>query len=277
MVYVPIARPNGATRLNAYLLVDLTDEQLNTFKKQFEYGTMATFATMLELIIKRAPADYLNKPHAYIRTKENEAGRDDPFVLIDEQVVSKNAIWYVEQFADETDVEDELAESTSVLWQILIETEHLPICYINYEVGNMDIREDLSNTGVDYLVPENYEQPNVATSALDMADFRRQQNADVIAEPGEYEISTDPKLLDSFAPRPESVARLKGDVAKKAGVLNGWTFYENKVLERVSDGEYPEGTITLQHLYYDPDFPWPAYEWPDESSTAIVGPSTGAV
>ncbi|KAI1207595.1 uncharacterized protein F4807DRAFT_433899 [Annulohypoxylon truncatum] len=260
------------TRLNAYLLINLSDDELKSFKKAFEFGTMAPFSTMLELVIQKPPADYLDKPHSYIRTKENEAGRTGPFILIDEQLRLKGAIWYVESFARTDEVEDGEAESTEVLWKILTKTESVPIASVNYEIANMSITEDLSNLGVDFPAPVDFEQPQVAGASehdLDIPSFRYEQTAYLTAYPGEYEISTDPEVLKNFAPMPDRVCRLKEDVAKQVGIRTptDWAFVSAAQPRQQKDGtmkEFPEGSVDIQHKY-DPDFAWPPYKWPEGS------------
>ncbi|KAI1139204.1 hypothetical protein F5Y05DRAFT_341302 [Hypoxylon sp. FL0543] len=255
-------------RLNAYLLKDLSEAELESFKKRFEFGTYAPFSTMLELVIKKAPEDYLDKPHSYIRAKETEAGRTEPFVLIDEQVALKDAVWYVADFASEDEVEDGEAESTAVLWQILVKTDTLPITYVNYDIGNMSIQEDLGNCGVDLPAQEGFAQPEVWDSGgLDIGDFRKSQDAWVTAEPGEFEVSTDEDKRGMFAPMPERVGRLNDDVASRIGVKSRWTIAQKAQPRKLPDGttkEFPEGSVVLQ-VTYDPDFPWPPYKWPEGS------------
>ncbi|KAI2471611.1 hypothetical protein F4781DRAFT_386804 [Annulohypoxylon bovei var. microspora] len=268
MVY--IWPSNDIPRLNAYLLKDLSDDELKLFKKAFEFGAMSSFNPLLELIIQKAPEDYLGKPHSYIRTKEDEAGHAGPFVLIDEQVVLKGAVWYVERFADEDEVDNEQAESTDVLWKILIKTEHLPISYVNYEISNIDIQEDLDGCGVEFPAKVNFKQPQVAGTSeydLDIADFRHDQPAYLTAFPGEYEETTDEEVLKNFAPPPDRVGRLKEDVAKETGIKSSWTSVRKAEPKELPDGttkEFPEGSINLLHKY-DPDFAWPPYEWPEKS------------
>ncbi|KAI0832174.1 hypothetical protein F5Y06DRAFT_189655 [Hypoxylon sp. FL0890] len=255
-------------RLNAYLLKDLSDEELESFKKRFEFGTFATFSTLLELVIKKAPEDYMNKPHSYIRTKETEAGRTEPFVLIDEQVILKDAVWYVDQFADEDDVENGEAESTSVLWQVQIKTDALPLTYANFDNGDISIQDNLGYWGVEFPVKEDFEQPEVsANGGLDTGDLRKSEEAWVTAEPGEFEESTDKNLRKMFKPMPDRVGRLKDDVAKQIGVKTQWSTCQKAEPKKLPDGttkEFPEGSVVLE-LTYDLDFPWPPYEWPEGS------------
>ncbi|KAI0891433.1 hypothetical protein F4806DRAFT_482544 [Annulohypoxylon nitens] len=261
----------GPTKLNAYLLTDISDDELKSFKQKFEFGTMAPFSTMLELVIQKAPEDYLNKPHGYIRIKETEAGRKGPFVLIDEQLKLKGAVWYVDNFASEDEVDDDVAESTEVVWKILTKTESLPVNHVNYDIANMSIEEDLGNLGVDFPVTVDFEQPEVAGATehdLNIGEFRYDQPAYFTAYPGEYEISTDLEHRKNMAPMPDRVARLKEDVAKAAGIRDTrWTFVSDAEPRKQRDStvkEFPEGCVSFQHKY-NPDFPWPPYKWPEES------------
>ncbi|KAI1456087.1 hypothetical protein F4805DRAFT_433821 [Annulohypoxylon moriforme] len=261
----------GPPKLNAYLLKDLSDDELKAFKKEFEFGTMASFNTLLELVIKKAPEDYLGKPHAYIRRKETEAGRTDPFVLIDEQLALKNAIWYVQDFASDDEVEGELAVSTDVLWKILIKPDFLPIAYVNYDISNIDITEDLDNCGMETPADVDYEQPQVAGTSehdLKIPEYRYDQPAYFTAYPGEYEITTDPEIIKRVSPQSDRLGRLKEDVAKASGIRGAdWTLVRDAEPRKLNDGttkEFPEGSVSLQHKY-DPDFPWPPYVWPEGS------------
>ncbi|KAI6088290.1 hypothetical protein F4821DRAFT_234185 [Hypoxylon rubiginosum] len=266
MVFFPPL--SNIPRFNAYLLSDITDDALAALKRSFELGTCAPFNTRMELVLRLAPTDYLGKPHAYIRIKENEAGRPDPFVLIDERAIREGAVWYVDRFADQEEVDDEIAVSTAVLWEILVKTECLPITWVNYDIANMSIQEDLDSCGVESPVPENFEQPEVwASGGLDMEREYRSQVAWITAEPGEFEESTDEALRANFMPKPDRVARLREGLAEEVGLVNGWTIPSNSRLRVMSGGiikEFPEGSVILQ-LRYNPDVPWPAYKWPEES------------
>ncbi|KAI2603740.1 hypothetical protein GGR54DRAFT_455991 [Hypoxylon sp. NC1633] len=255
-------------RLTAYLLTPLSDAELQTFKSAFELGTFAPFSTRLELEIRTAPEDYVGQPHAYIRAKESEAGRTGPFVLVDEHVVRDGAVWYVDRFAEQDEVDDGTAASTAVLWRILLRTECLPITWVNYDIANMTLQEDLDTCGVEYPVPEDFAQPQVwDVGGMDMAAERYAQDAWITAEPGEFEDSADEALRKNFIPMPNRVARLKEGLAQEVGLVNRWSIPSTARPRKLPDGtmkEFPEGSVVLQ-LRYNPDFPWPAYKWPEES------------
>ncbi|KAK3311551.1 uncharacterized protein B0T15DRAFT_521844 [Chaetomium strumarium] len=266
MVFIPPRRK--IRRLEAYLLEDLSQEELRGVKRAFELGACSRFNPLLELNIQKAPEEYLNQPHSYIRIKETEAGRQGPFVLIDKQAVSKGAVWYIAKFATEDDLEYGQAESTSVLWKILVKIDCLPLTWINYDIGNTSIVEDLGNCGVDYPVKEDFAQPEVyCCGGLDMVKQQYHQPVWVTAVPGEFEESTGDELRKNFLPRPEKLARLKEGVAEDAGLVNQWTIPTKARSVTMPDGsvkEFPEGSVVLQ-LLWNPDFPWPEYKWPEGS------------
>ncbi|KAI1476084.1 hypothetical protein F4774DRAFT_421091 [Daldinia eschscholtzii] len=267
MVFI---EPQDAPRLNACVLTDLSAEELNSFKKAFEYGTFAPFGTMLELILKKAPDDYLNRPHSYIRTRENEAGRTDPFILIDEQLRLEGAVWYVDTFAAdfEVDIDEPIAASTAVLWEILVQTEYLPISWATYQFGNGHIHADLDYCGVKTPVQENFKQPKVnRCDGMDLQPLRQEQTMLIMAEPGDFEKSTDEEVLKGLVPPPDVAYRLKEEVAREFGVLNQWVDGIETQSREQPDGtvkEFPKGTVRLQ-LKPDPNVSWPPYKWPDGS------------
>ncbi|KAK5991683.1 hypothetical protein PT974_07716 [Cladobotryum mycophilum] len=244
MVFLP---PNSnSTIVTAYLLAPLSDGELKAVKAAFELGGHLRFAPMVEIKIVRPPDDYLGKSHAYIRTKEDEADRPEPFVIIDERAVSEEAVWYVKWFADQEEVDDATVESTSVLWEILVKTDEFSFMWVNYDIGNMSIGEDLGNCGVDYPVKEGFVQPKVFALYTDMREEQYHVPAWVTAAPG--------------------IARFKPGVAEAAGLITdgGWGYPNEAEWIWKPDGsrvKAPEGCVVLQ-VKWNPDFPWPEYRWP---------------
>ncbi|KAI8949420.1 hypothetical protein F4801DRAFT_401358 [Xylaria longipes] len=263
--------PNaGAERLRAYLLPSFPLSELPALKKAFEFGTCAPFATMLELVIAHAPADWVDQSFEYMRQKEDEAGREEPFVVVDERGAGgrEGAVWYVARFATEDEVEDGEAASTDVVWRIPVKTECLALTCVNYEIANTTLQEDLDQFGVELPVDTDYEVDEADDcGGLDMEGERKGKGAVVIAEPGEFVESTDEALRKNYMPRPEKVARLKDGVAETVGVVNAWSRPSSVSSWEMPDGtekQFPEGSIQLQ-LNYDPDFDWPEYKWPEGS------------
>jgi hypothetical protein len=252
--------------LTCYLLADISEEQLQAFKAAFELGNFARFSPMLKIKIVRPPEDYIGKSHEYIRRKEDEAGREEVFLILDDKAVENDAVWYIKWFADD-EPGDGYAESSAVLWKILIRTDKLATVYVNYSIGNTSLEENLGNCGVDFPVKEGYEQPKVFNYEMDMQKQQYSQPTWVNAEPHEFEYNKGGEKFGDYIAPPRTLARLKDEIAKEAGVLNDWvTAYPAHPLQ-MSDGkkkEFPEGTMVLQ-LKVNPDFPWPPFEWPTGS------------
>ncbi|KAJ4854365.1 uncharacterized protein T069G_11344 [Trichoderma breve] len=253
--------------LTCYLLADISSDELQAFKSAFELGNNARFDPRLHIKIVRPPEDYIGKSHEYIRRKEDEAGREEKFLILDDEAVKKNAVWYISWFADEEHIEWKQAESTDVLWKMLIRTDKLSLVYVNYSIGNMSLQEDLDNCGVKFPVKAGFEQPKVYDFDMDMQKDQYRQPVWVRAEPGEYEINKGGEVMGDYIAPPNMYARLKDGVAEAVGVINDWTMFQPTGPFRMSDGtkkEFPEGTMVLQ-LKWNPDFAWPPYKWPEGS------------
>jgi hypothetical protein len=262
-----IERHAHPTCLTAYLVAPLTNDELAKVKAEFELGACSKFNPLLELKIVRPPDDYIGKSQ-YMRAKENEAGRENAFVVIDEDALDRQAVWYVDAFADAEAVENGAAESTEVVMKILVKTECLALSQINYEIANIDIEEDLDNSGVERPLKNDFEQPEVSDcGGLDMKEEQKYQDVVVTAEPGEFEETWEPALLENFSPQPDKLGKLKDEVARAAGLLAPWSFSSKSEPLDMPDGSkktFPTGSVVLQQKY-DPDFPWPKYRWPNGS------------
>ncbi|KAI1757695.1 hypothetical protein F4782DRAFT_139212 [Xylaria castorea] len=268
MVFIP---PNPEVeRLRAYLLPSFPLSELPAFKRAFEFGTCAPFYPMLELVIALAPADWVNQSFEYMRRKEDEAGREAPFVVIDERGAGgrAGAVWYVERSATEDEVGDGEAASTDVVWRIPVKTDCLALMWVNYDIANMSLQEDLGNLGVEFPVDTNYEVLEVDNcGGLDMGGERKGKRTVVVAEPGEFVESTDEALRNVYRPVPRRVARLKDGLAETVGLVNEWSIPSSVRSRNMPDGtngQFHEGSIEL-HLKYNPDFDWPEYKWPEGS------------
>jgi hypothetical protein len=263
-----IEPPSEATCLTAYLVAPLTDDELATVKAEFELGACSKFNPLLELKIVRPPDDYIGKSHQYMRAKENEAGQENAFVVIDEDALKRHAVWYVGDFADAESVEDGMAESTEVVMKILVKTECLALTVINYEIANMSIDEDLDNCGVESPIKNDFEQPEVSDcGGMDIEEQQRYQDVVVTAEPGEFEETWEQALLENFSPQPDKLGKLKEEVAQATGILASWSFIDEAEPVDMPDGSqktFPAGSVVFQQRY-NPDFSWPEYKWPEGS------------
>lgn len=130
MVFNPEA-VNEKARITAFLTANLTPDQLDAIQDAFGKGSFFQSPDCpMELFIKDTP-EYHGLSHADIRRKETDG---NPFLIIDEKTPVDGGIWYIDDFASEDEVEDELAESTNVLWKIRIKTEHIPITYASHSI-----------------------------------------------------------------------------------------------------------------------------------------------
>jgi hypothetical protein len=143
MVRIILPEAPPADTIKAFLITDLSSNQLDEFKRAFEKGAKVHLRPMLHLKIIRAPEEYRNASPAHIRVQETEAGNTDPFVVINENVVKKTAVWYVGDFADENDIEAGFAESEQVLMKALVRTEALAISHVCWQQGNPPMGEEL--------------------------------------------------------------------------------------------------------------------------------------
>ncbi|KAM0241441.1 hypothetical protein ACHAP5_007638 [Fusarium lateritium] len=266
MVHVP---PSGnESYLKVYLVTYITDNELKAFKSAFELGACSRFSPILQLKIVRAPEHYWRQPHQYIRCQEDDAGREGPFGLLDDEAKDRGGMWYIDRFFGEDEVTDGVAESTVVVKKILIKTEAFALAHVNYDIANSSITEDLGNCSAEVPITNDFNQPDLFDcGGIDFEDQQWHQDTWATAEPGEFEESTEEKLRDDFMPSPGRVARLKEDIAQAVGLLSRWTIPSDARPIDLGDGkkkEFPQGSVILQQRY-DPEFAWPEYKWPEGS------------
>jgi hypothetical protein len=269
MVRIIPSQAPAADTLKAFLVTGLTKNQLDTFKRAFEKGAKVHLNPMLHLEIIRAPGEYLNESHAHIRTQETEAGNTDPFVVIDNNVVEKNAVWYVGDFADENDVECGVAESEHVLMKALVRTEALAISHVCWQEGNPPMGEELEALGSG-VVPLRTDSVQTEPLGADDDEGDEQWSADeieVIAEAGEYETTTDDEICSNMSPMPREAVRLLPSIAQRENLISEWTWdlEGSRSGTPNSDGEsLPAGSVRIS-AKFDLDVPRTHYEWPEGS------------
>lgn len=258
MVFIP--PPLNVPVLKAFLMADLSAEQLNQIHDDFERGSGAKFHhPSVNLFISNNP-DYRGKAPAEIRRDQDARGNTDPFLLIDDQTLETNSLMYVDTFASEDQVEDGEAESTDVLWTIRTKIEHIPLMWENFDIANTDIVEALGGCDVDYPVPENFEQLEIYDTGVDIDEEMAEISPTwVAALPDEIEESTAMEHREKFAPDvPEKVVRLKKNVAAAHGLVSDWCIPVAPVRERAEGREYPEDCVELQVTFDQED--WPPYQ-----------------
>ena len=251
----------AADTLKAFLTTGLSKSQLDHFKQSFEKGAKVHLRPMLHLKIIQAPEDHLNASLADIRTRETEAGNSDPFVVIDDKVIEKNAVYYVGDFADENDVEAGFAESEDVVMRALVRTEALAISHVCWPQGNPPMGEELEAFDSD-LVPLRTDSVQIEPVGADDEgdELWDTDEIEVIAEVGEYETTTDRDIRSNMSPIPREAVRLVPSVAKRENLISDWTWGGDQ-----SNGQsLPVGSVQIR-AKYDPNVPRAPYKWPEGS------------
>jgi hypothetical protein len=254
-----------ADTLNAFLVTNLTTSQLDQFKRAFEKGAKVHLRPMLYLKIIKAPENYLNTSLAHIRTQEIEAGNTDPFVVIDDEVVEKNAVYYVGEATDENDVEAGFAESEDVVMRALVRTEALAVSHVCWQQGNPLMGEELEALDSD-LVPLRSDsvQTEPVGAEPEGEELWDTDEVEVIAEVGEYEMTTNHAIRSNLSPMPRKAVRLLPSVAQRENLISEWTWAGDESDSATPDSycdRLPAGSVRMS-AKYDPDFPRLRYEWP---------------
>lgn len=268
----------GAPILLAYILTPISPQALTNLKSRLADGAALRYNPQVEFIIQQAPADYIGKSHSYIRTKENEAGREHPFLLIDERATTDCAVWYVGDFAHEWELEDDgtgfAAPSTDALHEVLVKASMVAWMHVDVEISPGPSEQLTHSVFKNYRTTDNpwpeiagAEEEAEAEANMEMSVLFFNRRGRCVAEPGDYEQRTEEKINMMGLPVSEVVARLKPEVATKHGVISEWTWFRSVSEYKCDNGTvvtFPEGSIWL-NVVFDPEFDWPEYTWPEGS------------
>ncbi|KAL9084824.1 MAG: hypothetical protein Q9165_007892 [Trypethelium subeluteriae] len=180
--------------------------------------------------------------------EDDEKGGIKPFVIIDEATDKSRSVWYIDRWLDKEELENAKREGDEkVLWRLRSATWELPLSIVNYEIANMDIQEDLSNSnpgvyeGEDDLYDQHApQQPQI----IQGEDYFRNEKPDaaiVIAEPGEWEETRNPDDMN-VQPKPDRMVRLKADLAREYGLQHDWSW----AYDKEQDDDVPKGGCKLK-------------------------------
>jgi hypothetical protein len=113
-------------RINAILVADLTPAQLNAVQEKFGNGANLCSPFPVEQLFIHDKREWT----AYSLPDMKRAMPDtSPLLVIDAQSVGDGAVWYIDDFASQDDVDDELAENTNTLVKIRMKLEAVVISY----------------------------------------------------------------------------------------------------------------------------------------------------
>lgn len=112
----------------AFATAKLSGEQLDAIHKAFARGACFVHAVNPMALFIHDRSDHHGLSHADMVEGQVD---EEPFLVIDAKTPHDEAVWYVEGFATEDDVEAGCAESTNVVWKIRIKIEDVSIKYIS--------------------------------------------------------------------------------------------------------------------------------------------------
>lgn len=270
MVVFPPACP--PTVLNAYSNIPLQANLSSTIRREFDIGAFARFRDPSVTLTIHDRPDFYHQSSLAVREILDREGHTDGFVLIDANVTKpgpsirreepfSTALWWVTSRADSEDYTREFTEDSHsppitypgeafVLWRVRVLTQDLPIQWINWDIDNTDLTEDISQT---FPYDPHDDQVDAYTLGL---NFSNKAEADgfyigpyIEANYSEVEISRDMEQRRRFLPLPSCVVRLTQAAATEAGLISGWT---------ASYGDIPQpgDVVRLQQ-----DYDWDSPKW----------------
>lgn len=252
-------------RFLGILIGDLTSAQLDAVQVLFGTGANMCSPNPSGQLFIQDKRDLSDVSHASLRRVFAEA---EPLLVIDAQTPIDGGIWYLDSFAEQFDVDGGIAENLDTLYKIRMDIRDVVIQHANYSIANTDIRNDLDNVDVPYPTPEDFVQDKIFCTGFDHIKERYMNPTWVTATPDELEESSDARDLDNFMPRPETVYRIKEDVAREAGLRSAWMIASDRSGEvELPNGTkiiFPPGSKVVQSTY-DPDIVVPVYKRPEGS------------
>ena len=222
--------PCNPTVLDAYSTVPVVPAVRTSVIHDFNVGSFARFRNPLEVISIHDRPDFHSLSHYDIRQRLDAEDHKDGFVLIDEDTADNHAVWWITSTSESNLITEDTEpppitypEEAYTLWKLHLLTQDLPIQWVNWDVGNTDIVEDIPEA---YPYDPHAPQDPPFTLGLDFSNKEDSQGfyygPDVLAAPGEYEASDDLEPRSNFLPRPDWVLRLTTEAAREAGLLVRW-------------------------------------------------------
>ena len=234
VIFTPSCPP---ANLSAYASVPLETSLRAAVLQDFNDGSFARFykdtsqATVLTIYDR---PDFQQLTNLEIRQRLDEEGVKDAFALINEQTASSHAVWWVTETEESNYWTQQYTEVVKVppisypdepfvLWQVHLLTQDLPLSWVNWDIANTDITDEISNT-----FPYDPHDPQEPPFTLDV-NFTEKVAADMFL-PDAYVEATfdeiiwtdDPEPRKRFLPQPPSVVRLTEAAAQEAGLISRW-------------------------------------------------------
>ena len=250
--------------LYAYPNVPISPSVRTSIVHDYNVGSFARFQNPTSVISIHDRPDFHSLSQFQIRQRLDAEGQDSEIVIIDSDTAANHAIWFVLS-TGESELYTDLAHDMGLppkeypgeipLWKVHILTQHLPLDYDFLEGGGKPIWEDLSEP----YDPHDPQNPPYSMGV----DFSKKEDAmsnawyalvGIIASPGEYVFSDDPKARQQpqFFPPPPYVVRLTREAARDAGLLSEWEAWRDPL---------PSAGASIRFdVHYDWDSPKWAWE-----------------
>ncbi|KAL8833121.1 MAG: hypothetical protein Q9170_004479 [Blastenia crenularia] len=222
--------------VNAYSTIPLLPEVHTSVLHDFNIGSFARFLRPEHVLSIQERLDFHGLSQLDIRIRLDDENKKGPFVIIDETTAKSHAVWYVVS-TEECKVMTEYYPPVTYpqeefpLWHLHIFTQTLPYEYGELNGGDISIADLVQEPGTPYDPHDPQEPPHGSQDWDKKGEWEHQLPEPlVIASPGEWEWSDDPKLRREvnpyqFEPDPPAVVQLTDSAAKEAGLLAAWHGY----------------------------------------------------
>ena len=270
MVVFPPSQP--PTVLTAYSTVPLQSQVRDMVQKDFDNGAFARFRDPRVALQITDRSDFHQLSNLEVREFLDLWDFKDPFVVIDSGTATSRAVWYVTSTEESKSMTKDMTEESHhppisyanesfVLWQLHLLAQDLPLQWINWDVGNTDVIEDIAEiTPYDPHSPQNppftlgHDFSNKTSASMFIP------NAWVKANSSEIMYSEDLQLRRNISPRPPAVIRLTPAAAREAGLISSW-------MPRYVPAPLQPGEVVTIQVQYDWDSPKWAWDGADVATS----------
>ena len=240
----------------------------SAIQKDFDIGAFKRFQDPTVALTIYDRPEFHDLTNFQIRELLDKQGSKDAFVVIDKNSQDSNAIWYVtsreeseywtKTFSEYGQAPISYPEEAFVVWQLRLLTQDLPLQWINWDIANTDITEDIAQTDpydphdpqeVPYTLGVNFSIKHEAVPFL--------HGPYVEAEFNELLISNDTQERKRWLPFPPRVTRLTNSSASEAGLIPHW-------MADFGDPPRPGMLTTIQQPY-----DWDSPKWAENSTNML--------
>ncbi|KAF2828378.1 hypothetical protein CC86DRAFT_444633 [Ophiobolus disseminans] len=197
--------------IDAILVADLTPAQLDTVQEKFGNGAILCNPFLAEQLFIHDKREWSSCSLADLKRKMPDTC---PLLVVDLHTPNDGAVWYIEDFANQQDVDGGIVENTNTLFKICMKLEDVVISYMNFEVASTSTDENLSQIGIFCPILEEFTQDKLYTLGFDCY----LNPTWVTTSLDEIEEGTELDTLMNLLPLPTKVYRLKEDVARSNGL-----------------------------------------------------------